>query len=290
MELKFTKMHGCGNDYIFINCFEKEITAPEQLAVQLSDRHFGVGGDGIVLILPSRVADAGMRMFNADGSEGKMCGNAIRCVAKYLFDNNIVPKTEMTIETLAGIKTLKLSIDGGGTGDGSLYHDSTMVQVDMGMPEFRPERIPVNLPGDQVVLRPVTIGGVEYAITCVSMGNPHCVVFCESVDTLDLPRIGPLFEHNPLFPERVNTEFVEVLGKNHIKMRVWERGSGETLACGTGACAVVVALTMCGLGQKDTDVRVSLPGGELTICYTDQGVLMTGGCCKVFEGTIAINE
>lgn len=287
MKLEFTKMHGCGNDYIFFNCFETELASPEKLAVALSDRHYGIGGDGIVLILPSEAADAKMRMFNADGSEGKMCGNAIRCVAKYLYDNGIVPKGEMTIETLSGIKTLQVRMEGGDTGD--LYH-LTKVQVNMGIPELEPGRIPVNLPGDRVVLRPVEIGGAEYAITCVSMGNPHCVVFCDNVDELDLSKIGPLFENHPLFPERVNTEFVEVLGKTHIKMRVWERGSGETLACGTGACASVVALTLCGLADKDTDVQVSLPGGELIIRCTDRGVLMTGECRKVFDGTMEIDE
>lgn len=279
MELKFTKMQGCGNDYIYINCMEREIDSPESLSVLLSDRHYGIGGDGIVLILKSDVADARMRMFNLDGSEGKMCGNAIRCIAKYLFDNNIVRKNEMTIETLSGIKKLTLY-----TRNGLV----SSVRVDMGRAELRPEMIPVRLPGERVVARPVTVGDTEYAITCVSMGNPHCVVFCKDIDALDLASVGPMFENNELFPDRVNTEFVEVMGKNHLKMRVWERGSGETLACGTGACASAVAAVLNEYADKDTDIRVTLLGGELTIRYTDEAVFMTGECKKVFDGVVEI--
>mgnify|MGYP001394477384 CR=1 FL=1 len=279
MELKFTKMQGCGNDYIYINCLEREIDSPESLSVLLSDRHYGIGGDGIVLILKSDVADARMRMFNLDGSEGKMCGNAIRCIAKYLFDNNIVRKNEMTIETLSGIKKLTLYTRNG---------QVSSVRVDMGKAELRPEMIPVKLPGESVVARPVTVGDSEYAITCVSMGNPHCVVFCDDIDALDLASIGPMFENNELFPDRVNTEFVEIMDKNHLKMRVWERGSGETLACGTGACASAVAAVLNGYSDKDTDIRVTLLGGELTIRYTDEAVFMTGECKKVFDGVVEI--
>lgn len=279
MELKFTKMQGLGNDYIYINCFEAEINSPEALAIKLSDRHFGIGGDGIVLILPSNVADAKMRMFNLDGSEGKMCGNAIRCVAKYLYDYNIVAKEELTVETLSGIKTLSLYIENGAVEN---------VMVDMGKAELLPEKIPVLLSGEGIIAEPVTIGTENYEITCVSMGNPHCVVFKDHIDDLDLPKLGPLFENSPLFPDRINTEFIEVVERNVLKMRVWERGSGETLACGTGACASAVAAVLNGYCDKNVDIQVHLLGGMLTIRYTDDTVWMTGGCAKVFEGTINI--
>ncbi len=285
MELKFTKMQGCGNDYIYINCIDNaatngvEINSPESLSVLLSDRHFGVGGDGIVLILPSNVADARMRMFNLDGSEGKMCGNAIRCIAKYLYDNGLVKKTKLTIETLSGIKELQLSTQNGTV---------SSVKVNMGKAELVPDKIPVLLQGDTIINREVSINGKEYAITCVSMGNPHAVVFCDDIDNLDLAEIGPSFENNPIFPERVNTEFVKVVGKNHLKMRVWERGSGETLACGTGACASAVAAVLNGYCDKNADIKVGLKGGELIIRYTDDAVYMTGECKKVFDGAVEI--
>ncbi|MCL1920564.1 MAG: diaminopimelate epimerase [Kiritimatiellaeota bacterium] len=278
-KLPFTKMHGCGNDYIYFNCFNTklEIHSPESLAVFLSDRHKGVGGDGMVLILPSEVADARMRMFNLDGSEGAMCGNAIRCVAKYLYDNGLVRKRAMTIETLSGVRALWLSTRHGAV---------AAVKVDMGRAELRPSEIPVALTGERVVARAVTIGGAVYTVTCVSMGNPHAVVFCKDVDAFDVHRLGPLFERDPLFPDRVNTEFVEVAGRNRLKMRVWERGSGETQACGTGACAAAVAAVLNGHCDKGADITVQLPGGELTIRYTDAAVYMTGGCIIVFEGTV----
>jgi diaminopimelate epimerase len=278
-KLKFTKMHGCGNDYIYINCLEGEIENPENLAISLSDRHFGIGGDGLVLICKSDIADAKMRMFNMDGSEGKMCGNDIRCVAKYLYDNDICKKSEIRIETLSGIKTLQIDADNGRVAS---------VKVDMGKAELCPSKIPVALPGDRIINAPLTVLGITYGITCVSMGNPHAVVFCEDPDGLDLEKIGPCFEHHEIFPERVNTEFVQILDKNTLKMRVWERGSGETLACGTGACASVVAATLNGYCEKGQDVRVILKGGDLTINYTDERVLMTGGCVKVFEGVIEV--
>jgi len=279
LKLKFTKMQGCGNDYIYINCFDTEINSPESLSVFLSDRHYGVGSDGIVLILPSETADARMRMFNLDGSEGRMCGNAIRCIAKYLYDNNIVRKKNMTIETLSGIKSLKLYTKNGLV---------SSVRVDMGKAELKPEKIPVNLDGENIIARKVLIGNTEYDITCVSMGNPHCVVFCEDVDALKLPEIGPLFEYNPLFPDRVNTEFVQIVGENTLKMRVWERGSGETMACGTGACAAAVAAVLNGYCKKDEDILVQLLGGDLIIRYTDDTVYMTGECKKVFDGEVEI--
>jgi carbamoyl-phosphate synthase large subunit len=272
-------MHGCSNDYIYINCFDLEINSPESLSVLLSDRHTGIGGDGVVLIMPSETADAKMRQFNIDGSEGSMCGNAIRCVAKYLYDNRIVKKHYMRIETLSGIRDLFLS-----TRNGLVWS----VKVDMGRAELRPEKIPVNLAGDSVISRPVTIGGEEYAITCVSMGNSHAVVFREGIDSLDLDAIGPLFENDPLFPDRVNTEFVEVMDRKHLKMRVWERGSGETQACGTGACAAVVAAVLNGHCDKGADIKVQLRGGELVIKCTDEGVYMTGNCVKVYSGTVEI--
>ena len=277
--LPFTKMHGCGNDYIYFSGFDLDIPSPESLAVRLSDRHKGIGGDGIVLMLPSTAADAKMRMFNLDGSEGSMCGNAIRCVAKYLYDNDIVKKRAMKIETLSGVKTLTLATRNGAVAS---------VKVDMGCAELRPEKIPVRLTGDSVVARAVTVGGTKYAMTCVSMGNPHAVIFCKDVDALDVPRIGPLFENAPLFPDRVNTEFVEAVNRNQLKMRVWERGSGETQACGTGACAAAVAAVLNGLCDKDTDISVQLLGGTLTIRYTGKTVYMTGGCTTIFEGTVEL--
>lgn len=279
MKLNFTKMQGCGNDYIYVNCFENTVDSPEALSILLADRHYGVGGDGVVLIMPSDVADAKMRMFNLDGSEGKMCGNAIRCVAKYLYDNQIVKQLAMRIETLSGIKTLSLSTSGGVV---------SSVCVNMGLAELAPEKIPVKVEGERVVSKPVTVGGDVYNITCVSMGNPHAVVFQEGIDGLNLRELGPPFEHHALFPDRINTEFAEVLGRNVLKMRVWERGSGETMACGTGACAAVVAAVLNGHCDKDADIKVKLLGGELLVRYTDEGVYMTGDCIKVFDGTVDI--
>lgn len=279
MGLKFTKMHGCGNDYIYFNCFETPVEDPEKLAVRISDRHFGVGGDGIVLICPSDKADAKMRMFNIDGSEGKMCGNAIRCVGKYLYDNGIKRCNPLTIDTLSGIKTLNLNLGADGKVDS--------VRVDMGKAILKPEEIPVKLDGETAVACPVTINGKEYKITCVSMGNPHCVVFTDTdVSELPLEKIGPKFVFDSLFPERVNTEFINVIDKNTLKMRVWERGSGETLACGTGACASVVAACLNGFCEKDTDITVRLVGGELVIRYTDEAVTMTGPATVAFTGEL----
>jgi carbamoyl-phosphate synthase large subunit len=279
MRLEFTKMQGAGNDYIYINCLEREINCPESLSVVLSDRHFGIGGDGVVLICKSETADAKMRMFNLDGSEGQMCGNAIRCVAKYLYDNHIVAKDIMTIDTLSGIKELHLSTRGGLV---------SSARVNMGKAELTPARIPVNLPGTAIIDRPVDIGGETYRVTCVSMGNPHAVVFQDEVDGLILEHIGPVFENHPLFPERTNTEFVKVIDGTTLKMRVWERGSGETLACGTGACAAAVAAVLNGHCEKGKDIKVILLGGELVINYTDDHVYMSGDCAKVFEGVIEI--
>lgn len=279
MEMKFTKMHGCGNDYIYVNCLTEEISSPELLSIKLSDRHFGIGGDGLVLICKSDMADAKMRMFNADGSEGKMCGNAIRCVGKYLYDNGITNKETLTIETLSGIKKLKLFIENGKV---------SSVCVDMGKAEFAPDRIPVLLNGGRIINQEVEIANAKYRITCVSMGNPHCVVFCDDVDEIDIEKTGPQFENAPIFPERVNTEFIKVIDKHTIKMRVWERGSGETMACGTGACAAAVAAVENGFCSKESEIRVILKGGDLFIRYTDETVYMTGAAEKVFEGVVEI--
>ena len=278
-KLCFTKMHGCGNDYIYFNCVGDSIENPEKLAVRLSDRHKGIGGDGIVLICPSELADAKMRMFNIDGSEGKMCGNAIRCVAKYLWDREMVRKEEIHIETLSGIKTCWVH-DVEGLAD--------TVTVDMGSAVLAPAKIPVNLAGDVIVRRNTEVAGGIYDITCVSMGNPHCIVFGEDPDGLDLESLGPAFEHDPLFPERVNTEFVQVLGPNTLKMRVWERGSGETMACGTGACASAVAAVLCGSCKMGADIVVRLRGGDLVVNYTEDRVLMTGEAREIFEGSVEV--
>ena len=279
MNLNFTKMQGCGNDYIYINCFDTSISSPESLSVLLSDRHYGIGGDGIVLILPSDSADAKMRMFNLDGSEGRMCGNAIRCVAKYLYDNGLVSKLTLRIETLSGIKELSLS---------TTARQVSSVRVNMGRAELSPSQIPVSLSSERVISCPIAVGDCHYEMTCVSMGNPHAVVFEGNVDSLPLREIGPLFENHALFPDRINTEFAEILGENHLKMRVWERGSGETLACGTGACAAAVAAVLNGYCDKDADIRVQLLGGELVIRYDGDNVFMTGECTKVFDGVVEV--
>ena len=279
-KLHFTKMQGCGNDYIYIDCFEEKVSSPESLSVLLSDRHFGIGGDGIVLICPSKTADAKMRMFNLDGSEGLMCGNAIRCVGKYLHDVRGLQKKNITIETLSGIKTLKLF-----TRDNQV----TGAEVNMGKAELTPSKIPVALEGDTVIDRPVEIAGGNYRITCVSMGNPHCVVFCGETDSLDLSSIGPEFENHSIFPERVNTEFIKVIDSHTLRMRVWERGSGETFACGTGACAAAAAAVENGYCKRGETIRVMLIGGDLYIRYTDDGtVYMRGSADIVFNGTVEI--
>jgi len=280
MKLAFTKMHGIGNDYIYFNCLDKEIESPNELSIRLSHRQFGIGGDGIVLILPSSAADYRMRIFNADGSEAQMCGNAIRCVGKYLFDNKITNKANLSIETLSGIKYLSLEISD---------QKVISVEVDMGKPTIKPSEIPVKSDLDTFIDQPITVGDASYAVTAVSMGNPHAVVFMDDIDSLDLKSIGPLFERHPLFPERINTEFVTVLSPGHIKMRVWERGSGETLACGTGACASVVACVLNGKCKKGETVTVSLLGGELAITWREDGtVLKKGPAAKVFDGVIEL--
>ena len=278
-KITFTKMHGCANDYVYIDCFQNDIQNYAELAIYLSDRHTGIGGDGVIYICPSDVADARMRMYNLDGSEGMMCGNGIRCVAKYLFDNGIVKKPVINIETKSGIKSCSIM-----TMNGKAYK----ITVDMGAAALRPEQVPVKLEGDMVVNKPVIIDGHEYYITCASMGNPHCAVFAPSIDKLDLNAMGPKFEYNPLFPERVNVEFIEVVDERTLKVRVWERGSGETMACGTGACASAVAACLNGYCKKGEDITVKLRGGDLVINYTDDGVQMTGSADTVFTGIVEI--
>ena len=282
MKLNFTKMHGIGNDYIYVNAFEQEVPDPEALAVRLSDRRFGIGGDGLILICPSDIADARMRMFNEDGSEGRMCGNGIRCVAKYLYDYAMIPEdqTTVTIETLSGVKTIELTVENG---------EAVAARVDMGAPILTPADIPMIAEGDRVVSMPLEVGGEEYQVTAVSMGNPHCVVFVDDPDSIEIEKIGPLFENYPAFPERVNTEFITVEDERTLRMRVWERGSGETLACGTGACAAVVAACLNGYCHMDEDVTVRLRGGDLVIRYTDDTVIMTGPATTVFEGSVEVN-
>ena len=274
--ISFTKMQDCGNDYIFIENFDGSVTCPESLCVNLCRPHTGVGSDGIVLIEKSKVADVKMRSFNRDGSEGKMAGNNIRCVAKYVYDKGIVPKERITVETGGGVRALRLFLRDG---------EVSSVQVDMGRASLKAAEIPAVSERETLVDAPVTIGGKNYNITCVNVGNPHCVVFCDAIDGLNLEEIGPQFEHDPMFPERVNTEFVRVVNRHTLRMCVWERGSGETLACGTGACAAVVAACENGLCDKGSDVKVSVLGGELTVNYSDERVLLTGGASVVYEGS-----
>ena len=281
--MKFTKMHGCGNDYVYVDCTEHMLANPSAAAIAVSDRHFGVGGDGLILICPSDKADFRMAMYNADGSEGSMCGNGIRCVAKFVYDKGLTDKTTLNIETKAGIKTLELTVENGKV---------SLVKVNMGMPDFRAEAVPVvglgrEVPGlgEGVVGQTVTVAGKPWTMTCLSMGNPHAVVWVDDVASLPLEQIGPAFEHAPYFPDRVNTEFVQVLNDHEINMRVWERGSGETLACGTGACASVAA---CYLnGRTGTQVMVHLRGGDLAVELGEDGcIYMTGPATTVFEGEI----
>ena len=281
MKRNFIKMHGIGNDYIYFDCLkEQPLPDPSEAAVRLSDRHKSIGGDGVVLILPSDKADFRMRMFNADGSEGKMCGNAIRCVGKYVYDYGYTDKTQVSVETLSGIKYLTLSVQ-----DGKV----SSVCVDMGEAVLPPRDIPVDADGSQFVNIPVTVDGQSVYLTCVSMGNPHAVQFCPSVADLDLAAIGPKLEHHPLFPDRVNAEYVRVIDEHTLEMRVWERGSGETMACGTGACATVVAAVLNGYCKKDTDVTVKLLGGDLNIVWRSDGhVMMTGPAAVSFEGTVTL--
>ena len=275
--MKFTKMNGCGNDYVYINGFVEKVENPKELAKKVSDRHFGIGSDGLILIVPSDKADFCMRMFNADGSEGEMCGNGIRCVAKYVYDHKMTDKTEISVETKAGIKYLDLMVED---------EKVTKVKVDMGEPILEPKKIPVRSEKKRVVNEPIAVAEKTWNMTCVSMGNPHAVVFVEDTGSLEIEKYGPLFENHELFPNRTNTEFVQILNRNEINMRVWERGSGETLACGTGTCASVVACILNG--YTDEKVLVHLLGGDLEIEYekTTNHVFMTGPAETVFEGEL----
>ena len=284
--MKFTKMHGCGNDYVYVDCTKEVIPDIEATAIRVSDRHFGIGSDGLILIKSSEVADFEMDMYNADGSRGKMCGNGIRCVAKYVYDHGLTNKTTITVDTQAGIKTRQLTVC-----DGKV----SKVRVDMGEPVLIPQEIPVKasvlgLADDRreaIVAQPFTVANSSYDITCVSMGNPHCITFIdEDVRSFPLESIGPLFEKHELFPEGVNTEFVNIIDKEHLRMRVWERGSGETLACGTGACAVAVASYLNGFTGRNVDIE--LMGGHLEIAYDEatNHVFMTGPATEVFSGEI----
>ena len=274
--MKFVKMHGLGNDFVFLGGEDaKRVEDPAALARKLCQKHFGICADGLVLILPSDVANARMRIFNADGSEAKMCGNGIRCVGKFLYDKGIVNKTEITVDTLSGIKNLKLNVK-----DGKV----DTVCVDMGKAILEPEKIPVLF--DKIMINePVEVNGKEYRLTAVSMGNPHAVCVVDDVDGLDLEKIGPSFENLSIFPDRVNTEFIKVIDGKTLQMRVWERGSGETYACGTGTCAAVVAACLNGICERDTDVTVHLVGGDLVIRYCLDGtVYMTGKAETAYEG------
>lgn len=277
--MKFTKMHGIGNDYIYIDCFHEKAGDVPALSRKLSDRHFGIGGDGIILIEPSEKADCKMDMYNADGSRGKMCGNGIRCVGKYVYERGITKKDVITVETLSGIKTLRLDVK-----DGKV----ASVEVNMGKPVIRTDEIPAVFGKNEIINEQAAFGGEKYNITCVSMGNPHCIVFTDSVDGIDIEKTGPLFENNPMFPERVNTEFVQIISDEEIKMRVWERGSGETLACGTGACASAVACVLNG--KTGRRVRVHLKGGDLDIYWDEKSgsVFMRGPAEFVFDGNVEI--
>ena len=280
--MKFTKMHGLGNDYVYVNCFEEKIDNPPAVARFVSDRHFGIGSDGLIMINPSKVADFEMEMYNADGSRGEMCGNGIRCVAKYVYDYGLTDKTHISVETLGGIKYLDLTVK-----DGKV----ALVRVDMGEPELDPEKIPIIMKGysdetDRVLNAQIKVDGKEYHMTGVSMGNPHDVVYIDDVQGLDIEKIGPKFENHERFPQRINTEFARVIDRKTVEMRVWERGSGETLACGTGACAVAVASILNGYTEREVEIR--LLGGNLQIEWNeeDNHVYMTGPATVVFDGEI----
>ena len=273
--MKFTKMHGIGNDYIYVNCFEEVVTEPERLALVMSKPHFGCGADGLILIEPSDSADFGMRIFNSDGSEAGMCGNGIRCVGKYVYERGMTDKTELTIATKGGFKRISLQLED---------NKVSRVKVDMGTPELNPKLIPVDLPGEIVLRHRLQIMGQTWFITCVNMGNPHAVLFMRDPEVIDLPTIGSMIEHHPLFPRRTNVEFVRVIDRGILQMRVWERGAGETLACGTGACASLVAAVLAGL--SDRTVQMKLSGGNLQLHWDaeDNHVYQTGPAAFVYDG------
>lgn len=277
--MKFTKMEGLGNDYVYVNCFEETVEDPKSVAIKVSDRHFGIGSDGLILIKPSKVADFCMDMYNADGSQSEMCGNGIRCVAKYVYDYGLTDKTSISVETLAGIKYLDLKIEDG---------KAVMITVNMGTPELIADKVPVKSDKEKVIDEPIMVAGKEYRMTCISMGNPHCIVFVDDTKNFPLEEVGPLFESHEVFPNRVNAEFVQILDRQTANMRVWERGSGETLACGTGTCATVVA--SCLNGHTEDEVTVHLLGGDLHIKWDRETnlVYMTGPAKVVFDGEIEL--
>ena len=284
MKMEFSKMHGCGNDYVYVNCMEKEVPNPGAVSEYVSHRRFGIGSDGLILIMPSDKADFRMRMFNADASEGKMCGNGIRCVAKYVYDKGLTDKTTFTVETLSGIKTINVTLK-----DGKVEEAT----VEMGKPVFKCTDIPMISDHFVFVDQGLVIAeDVVYNGTAVFTGTPHFVTFVDDVDSLDLEKLGPLFEHHKLFPEGVNTEFVQVIDKNTVKFRVWERGSGETWACGTGACAVAVTcVTLNNAGKRDEELKVIAKGGVLKITYAkDDSIIMKGPATLVFDGVIDIPD
>ena len=277
--MKFTKMQGLGNDYVYVNCFQEKIDNPSEVAIKVSNRNFGVGSDGLIMINPSKVADFEMEMYNADGSRGEMCGNGIRCVGKYVYDYGLTDKTSISVETLGGIKYLDFTVENGKV---------KLVKVDMGSPELVPANIPIVAEGASVINAPILVDGKEYRMTGVSMGNPHTVVYIDDVQGLEIEKIGPKFENHERFPKRINTEFARVIDRHTVEMRVWERGSGETLACGTGACAVAVASILNGLTENQ--VTVKLLGGDLQIEGDREAnkVYMTGPAANSFEGEIEI--
>ena len=274
--MKFTKMHGIGNDYVYVNCFEETVENPSEVSKKVSDRHFGIGSDGLILIKPSEKADFEMEMYNADGSQGAMCGNGIRCVAKYVYDYGLTDKTNISVDTKSGIKYLDLTVANGKV---------ALVKVNMGQPELNAEKIPMIYKKQQVIQQPLAVKDNIYEVTAVSMGNPHVIVYMDQIRDLAIEKIGPDFEKHPAFPEGVNTEFVHVIDRKTVEMRVWERGSGETLACGTGACAVAVACVLNGYTEEEVTVR--LLGGELKIFWNrkENLVYMTGPAEVVFDGT-----
>ncbi len=279
MRLRFTKMHGIGNDYVYVDAFAQTLADPAEAARRVSPRRTSIGSDGLILIAPSETADVRMEMYNADGSRGAMCGNGIRCVAKYAWDHGLARRNPMRVETDSGVKTVDLEVEGGLV---------SSVAVDMGPPILDPARVPIAAPA-KMVDAPFSIGGHELRVTCVSMGNPHCVIFVDSTEDAPVTTLGPEIENHPLFPQRVNVEFVQVLGpapSDRLRMRVWERGSGETAACGTGACAVAVAAALTGRGRRTVDVE--LLGGDLRIEWreSDDHVIMTGGATEVFTGEV----
>ena len=279
--MKFTKMHGIGNDYIYVNCFEEAVSEPEKVSVVLSDVRKGIGSDGLVLIMPSDIADFRMRIFNADGSEAMMCGNATRCIGKYVYERGLTNKTEVSLETNSGIKYLTLFVENGIV---------ELVSVDMGKAILVPHDIPVKSDLNRFIAQPVNVGGDEYKLTCVSMGNPHAVLFTENIYDIDLEKVGPLFENHELFPNRINTEFIEVVDDHTLNMRVWERGSGETYACGTGACAAAVAAVLNGFCKRDEEILIHLRGGDLRITYrSDETVIMRGPAAFICDGTVDDN-